>query len=119
MDQNLLGQIRMRENTPRKDVFFIWAMPLSPRNIKRTIFPVPPAKLNITVTRLLKDCLLHCVLELGFYQQEAAPLYAERTQVIQIVANHVSQEKIKHILADCHYIKEGFNDTLITLPSHH
>ena len=54
--------------------------------------------------------------ELGYSQSVPTPLHADNTSAIQIVANPVYHERTKHIEVYCHYIRESFDNGIITLP---
>lgn len=51
--------------------------------------------------------------ELGYPQQSATLLHENAIQIAYIPIFH---EKTKYIKVDCHYIQEGFDDKIITLP---
>lgn len=53
--------------------------------------------------------------ELGFSQHQPTPLHADNTSAIQIVANPVYHERMKHIEVDCHSIREAYDHQVITL----
>jgi len=54
--------------------------------------------------------------QLGFSQPTSTPLHADSTSAIQIAANPVFHERIKHIEVDCHYIREALTNNVIYLP---
>jgi hypothetical protein len=54
--------------------------------------------------------------ELGFPQHTPTPLHADNTSAIQIATNPVFHERIKHIEADCYYIREALDHNILTLP---
>lgn len=54
--------------------------------------------------------------ERGFPQQNLIPLHVDNTSAIQITANHVFCEKTKHIAADCHTIREAYDDHIVIFP---
>lgn len=53
--------------------------------------------------------------ELEFSQLRPTPLDADNTNTIQIAANPIFYEHTKHIKIDCHFIRESFEQHLITL----
>jgi hypothetical protein len=71
--------------------------------------------------RLSIEPCLRLVLKLYGYVVEfpptdPTPLYGDNISAIQIAANLVYHERIKHIEVDCHYIREAFTQGVITLP---
>ncbi|KAK9108026.1 hypothetical protein Syun_024037 [Stephania yunnanensis] len=54
--------------------------------------------------------------ELGFSQAEPTALHADNTSAIQIVANPVFHEHMKHIEVDCHSIRDAYDSHVISLP---
>ena len=54
--------------------------------------------------------------QLGFSQPTSTRLHADNTSAIQIVANPVFHERIKHIEVNCHYIREAMTNNVISLP---
>lgn len=54
--------------------------------------------------------------ELDFPKHQATPLHADNTSDIQIVANLVFHEHIRHIEVDFHFTSEAFDQNIITLP---
>ncbi|RVW32960.1 Retrovirus-related Pol polyprotein from transposon RE1 [Vitis vinifera] len=52
----------------------------------------------------------------NFSKTDPTPLHADNTSAIQITANPVYHECIKHIEVDCHSIREAFEAHVITLP---
>lgn len=83
----------------------------------RNVFPNTPRKLSITLSSARSEIVwLWCLLdELGISQQQATFLHADNASVVQIAANPIFHEKTKHIEVDCHYIKEDFDNKLISL----
>ena len=60
---------------------------------------------------------LHGLLsELGFPQATPTPLYGDNTSVIHLVVNPSFHERTKHIEVDFHFIRDAFEDKLISLP---
>ena len=60
---------------------------------------------------------LHGLLsELGFRQETPTPLYGDNTSVIHLSANPIFHERTKHIEVDCHFIRDAFEDKIISLP---
>jgi hypothetical protein len=54
--------------------------------------------------------------ELGFSQYDPTPFHVDNTSAIQIIANPVYHEHIKHIEVDCHAIWEALDTRVIFLP---
>ena len=60
---------------------------------------------------------LHGLLsELGFPQTTPTSLYGDNTSAIHLAANPIFHERTKHIEVDCHFIRDAFEDKVISLP---
>jgi hypothetical protein len=56
------------------------------------------------------------LIELGFSQYDPTPFHADNTSAIQITANPVYHERMKHIEVDCHAIWEALDTCVIFHP---
>lgn len=54
--------------------------------------------------------------ELGFSQSDPTPLHVDNTSIIQISANPIYHECMKHIEVDCHSIREAIDSQVLSLP---
>lgn len=54
--------------------------------------------------------------ELGFRQDTPSPVYGDNTSAIHLTANPIFHERTKHIEVDCHFIRDAFEDRVISLP---
>jgi hypothetical protein len=54
--------------------------------------------------------------QLGFSQSDCTPLHADNTSAIQITANPVYHEHIKHIEVDYHSIRQAMDIRVTSLP---
>ena len=57
----------------------------------------------------------HLLDELGFPQETSTPLHVDNASAIQIDANPIFHDQMKHIEVDCHYIWDPYDDKTITL----
>ena len=68
-------------------------------------------------TACSKIVWLHGLLkELGFPKTTSTPLHTDNTSAIQIATNPIFHERTKHIEVDCHYIRDGLENRVISLP---
>ncbi|XP_048234353.1 uncharacterized mitochondrial protein AtMg00810-like [Ricinus communis] len=62
----------------------------------------------IWLQRLLQD--------FGIFLTSPAPLYCGNESAAKIASNPIFHERTKHIEVDCHFIRENFEQGLVTLP---
>lgn len=61
-------------------------------------------------------CIRGLLAELGYPQKSPTPLHADNMSAIHITENLVYHERTKHIEVDCHYIRDAYDQTVISLP---
>jgi hypothetical protein len=71
---------------------------------------------RLSIEPCLRLVLKLCGYVVEFPPTDPTPLHGDNTSAIQIAANLVYHERIKHIEVDCHYIREAFTQGVITLP---
>ena len=54
--------------------------------------------------------------EIGFPHTTATPLHADNTSAIRLTGNPIFHERTKHIEVGCHFIRDEYDNNVISLP---
>lgn len=60
--------------------------------------------------------LRRLLADFGIHSSSPTPMYCDNESAVKIATNPIFHERTKHIEIDCHFVREKFNDGLISLP---